>query len=228
MQEKRGEKMHIFEGNDGKLYFNFAQGLKVQMHGDDCDKNANYTFEIVGCHYIGITEYYDVEINGVLLPQPNSANRVKYLISRYGIKTLDSGKRLDLPLTLAEVKAYFAHMEQRREQARSEAGKLTEYISLQAAAVALNRSIGYAQAFGKTDEANALEEQRAELERRAAAELRAHGINPNEIEEPTPCSKCGGRGFVYNHICACAIPLTQTIKDFNVKQRLNLAKVLRW
>lgn len=223
----QGQKMPLYVGSDGKLYFNFAQGLKVQMYGSDCDKNENYVYEIVGCHYIGITEYYDVEIDGVLLPQPNSANRVKYLISRYGVKTLASGKRLEMPLTVEEVKAYFAYIEHKHEQAIREAGKLTEYVALKIAANQLVSQIGYAQAFGKTAEADALEEQRAELERRAAAELQAHDIDPNEIKEPTQCSKCGGRGYIYNHICTCAISHTQTIKDFNAKQRLHFAKVLR-
>ena len=227
MQDNKGEKMPLCVGKDGKLYFNFAIGLKVQMHGDDYDKNANYVYEIVGCHYIGTTEYYDVETDGIRLPQPTSANRVKYLVSRYGVRTLASGKRLELPLTVAEVKAYFAYIEHKREQAISEAGKLTEYVALKIAANQLVSQIGYAQAFGKTTEADALEEQRAELECRAAAELHAHGIDPDEIAEPKRCSKCDGRGFVYNHICACAVPLTQTIKDFNAKQRLHFAKVLR-
>ena len=227
MQENKGEKMPLYEGNDGKLYFNFAQGLEMHMHGNDCDKNADYTYKIVGCRYIGTTEYYDVEIDGVPQPQANSANRVKYLLSRYGVKMLASGDRRELPLTVEEVKSYFEYKECERLRLQSEASKLTEYVALKTAAKALSPKIGYLQAFGRDEEAATLEEQRNELDRRADEELTAHGICPDDVAEPARCPKCDGKGYIYTHICACAIPLTHEIKAFNVNNRLRLSKLLR-
>lgn len=222
-----GQKMPLYEGADGKLYFNFGQGLKVRMHGSDCDKSEDYELEIVGCHYIGNTEYYDVVRDGSPLPFAQSANRVKYLLSRYGVKLLACGKRQELPLLLEEVQAYFEYEEQKRIAAQSEASKLTEYIALTIAARELNFQIGKAQAFERNEEAAALEAQRAELERRAADELAAHGINPSDIAEPAQCKKCGGKGFINTQICDCVFPNVRKIKDFNASRRLRLAKLLR-
>ncbi len=227
MKDNRGEKMPLYEGKDGKLYYNFAIGLKVQMHGSDCDKNEDYTYELVGCHYIGTTEYYDVEINGVPLPQPNSANRVKYLISRYGLRTLNSGERQELPLTVEEVKAYFNHLESRREYYQKKASELTEYCGTIAALRCMDVDKGLEMARGNDEAAAALDARIEELKSKAEDELRAHGIAPEDIAEPERCPECGGRGYVYNHICACAIPHTQAIKDFNAKRRLKLSKILR-
>ena len=227
MQDKKGEKMPLNVGKDGKLYFNFAQGLEMSMHGNDCDKNADYIYKIVGCHYIGNTEYYDYEIDGVPQPQPNSANRVKYMLSRYGVKMLACGERQELPLTVEEVKAYFKYQEQRREQAQQDASKLTDYVALIVAAKELGIQAGRARAYERTAEAEALEAQLAELNRRAADELTVHGINPIDIAEPERCKKCDGKGFIYNHICECAISHAQEIKAFNASNRLRLAKLLR-
>lgn len=200
MQDKKGEKMPLNVGKDGKLYFNFAQGLEMSMHGNERGRNADYIYKIVGCHYIGTTEYYDYEIDGVPQPQPNSANRVKFLLSRYGVKMLACGERRELPLTVEEVKAYFKYQEQRREQIRQEAGKLTEYVALVVAANELSIHAGRARAYERIAEAEALEAQIDELNRRASDELKAHGISPDDVAEPERCSKCDGRGFVYNHI----------------------------
>lgn len=217
--------MPLYEGGDGKLYYNFAQGLKVYMHGSDCDKNDEYTLEIVGCHYIGITEYYDVERDGVRLPQPLSANRVKYLVSRYGQKTLAYGERLELPLLLDEVKLFYEVQERRRENAKTMASKLSEYVALDIAARSLSCKIGYAQAFGDKDEANALINQQKLLRLKANTVLTDNGIDPTEIKDLPKCEKCDGKGYYFNNICDCAIVRTAEIKAFNAEERRKLLKL---
>lgn len=221
----QGVKMPLYEGEDGKLYYNFAQGLKVRMHGSDVDKNENYELEIVGCHYVGNTEYYDVEIDGRQLPQPLSANRIKYLVSRYGERTLEYGERRELPLLLEEVQSYYHYKERARAHAQSEASKLTEYVALKIAIATVNQKIGYAFAFEKNDEAAAYEEQRDELERRAADILTVHGISPSDVAEPEHCEICDDKGYVYNHICACALPYAHEIKEFCALERLKLKQL---
>lgn len=227
MQDRNNNKMPLYEGADGKLYYNFANGLKVAMHGSDRDKSEDYELEIVGCHYIGNTEYYDVLIHGAQLPQPISANRVKYLVSRYGVKTLINGERQELPLTVDEVKSFYEFREWQRAKVQSEASRITEYAALKLAVVGLTPKIGMAQAYGRTNEAAALTEQRSELERRAADVLKAHGIDPATVAEPAPCSECGGRGYIFNYVCECALPHTQEIKTFCASERLRLRTLTR-
>lgn len=217
--------MPLYEGGDGKLYYNFAQGLKVYMHGSDCGKNDEYTLEIVGCHYIGVTEYYDVARDGIRLPQPLSANRVKYLVSRYGQKTLAYGERLELPLLLDEVKLFYEVQERRRDNAKRMAGKLSEYVALDIAARALNSKIGYAQAFENNDEANELINRQSLLRQKANAVLVENGIDPTEIEDLPRCEKCGGKGYFFNNICDCAVARTAEIKEFNAEERRKLLQL---
>lgn len=214
-----GQKMPLLRGEDGKLYFNFAKGLKVLMHGSDRESNEEYTIEVIGCHYFGNTEYYDVARDGMQLPQPLSANRVKYLVSRYGVKTIAYGERQELPLLLEEVKLFYEVQERARENVRTQACKISEYVALNVAARALNSKIGYVQAFGHDDEAAALGIQQAELQRRAASVLIEHGIEPNLLAEPPKCVRCGGKGYVANAICDCAIARSDEIKRFNIEHR---------
>ena len=220
----QGEKMPPITGGDGRLYYNFALGLMVELREDfEVEK---YTLKIVGCHYINATEYYDVERDGVPLPQPLSANRLRYLFSRYGIKTLATGEgRRELPLTLDEVKRYYEYRAQQYANARARAAGVPEYVALEVAAQALSSKIGFAQAFGREDEAAALQKQQTELKRRAAAALTAHGIVQELLNEPPRCELCNGKGYEFNCICSCAVSRTAEIKEFNAKERRRLASL---
>lgn len=101
-----GQKMPLYQSEDGKLYFNFAVGLSVLIRERVGKDTEEYTLTVKNCHYDGTTEYYDIERDGEPLPFPQSANRVKYLVSRYGVKTLAQGERRQIPLLLEEVKDY--------------------------------------------------------------------------------------------------------------------------
>lgn len=220
----KGEKMPPITGSDGKLYFNFAPGLRVLLREDfEVEK---YTIKVLDCHYINSTEYYDVARNGVPLPQSLSANRLRFLISRYGIDLLDSGgERRELPLTLEEVKHYYEHRAKQHENARTRAAKIPEYVALEVSANALNSKIGFAQALGRENEAAALQEQQTRLRKQAKNVLYVHGIDPKLMDEPPRCELCSGKGYEFNCICSCAIAHTKEIKEFNAKQRLKFLNI---
>lgn len=225
--EPEGQKMPPYVGEDGKLYFNFAQGLEVlireRLQGGNVDE---YTYKIAACRYIGTTEYYDVEQNGVLKPAPDSANRVKYLISRYGVKTLYTGKRLELPLTVDEVKQYYAHRESVYETANAAALLIPEYKALRSECNGLYRKIGFAEVYGKTDEAAELESRQAELRRKMENVLRAHMINPDDLTPLPYCDRCGGKGFNVFGVCKCAEGQSDKIKAYNAAERLRLRRLI--
>lgn len=224
MTNNHGEKMPPYEGGDGKLYYNFAQGLKTEMHGSDRDRTEDYTLTICDCHYIGNTEYYDVERNGVPLPQPLSANRVKYLLSRYGVNTLNVGEREELPLTMDEVKNFYLHLATLHDNAERAASQIAEYVATRSALASLHRQLGIASAYDKQDEINNYSKQIEALERRSNEILNANGINPAFLEELPYCPECGGRGYVYNRICSCVISRTDEIKKFCADERLKFKK----
>ncbi len=224
-KQNYGQKMPLYEGADGKLYFNFAQGLKVLLRERNGDKVEEYTLEIVGCRYIHDTEYYDIERDGVPLPFAQSANRVKYLVSRYGIKTLAAGERRELPLLVSEVERYYGHREREYYHNCNRAEKLPEYKAIRSALSDLSIKIGIALAYERTDEVAALQAQKYELQRKSEATLRANGIDPKSLKAPQTCEKCGGRGYDYSGVCSCAIAQTATIKEFCAAERRNLAKL---
>lgn len=223
---KKGEKMPIFESADGKRYFNFALGLKVAMHGNDRDKNEDYIYEIVGCRYMGNTEYYDIKIDGIPNAAPDSANRVKYLLSRYGVRTLAVGQRQELPLTVAEVKYYYEFQEYYREEAQRKAKGIPEYAELKSRANELITEIGYAEAYGNDSKAAYLSAQRIQLELQANKVLKANGINPENLVDPKPCRWCGGRGYISNIVCGCALKREKEIKEFCAANRLRLKELM--
>ncbi len=218
----KGEKMPVFVGEDGRLYFNFAVGLKMAMHGSDRDKSENYEYEIYDCKYIGNTEYYGIKIDGIPMPVPDSANRVKYLISRYGVRPLAVGERRELPLTVGEAKHFYETMEYRRTEAQRKAKSIAEYVALKSEANALSSEIGYAEALEKDERAEYLTAKQARLECQAKEVLKAQGIDPDDVEEPKRCAWCGGRGYIAKTVCGCALKREKEIKAFCATERLRL------
>lgn len=221
----RGQKMPYFVGEDGKHYYNFAQGLKVELCENDGGKLERYTLEIVACNFINGTEYYSVERDGMALPQPLSANRLRYLFSRYGVKTLAAGKRRELPLLLEEVKGYYEERERARQKKIAQAEAIPEYTVIHKQIRYLDMQIGFAQARGQEEKAAALFQRQAELRAKSDDVLNAHGIDPEEISEPQKCEKCDGKGYNFNHICECAINMTDEIKEFFALNRLRLIEL---
>ena len=55
--QNHGQKMAYYEGEDGKLYYNFPQGLKVVLREGNGETAKEYTLEIIGCKFSGDTEF---------------------------------------------------------------------------------------------------------------------------------------------------------------------------
>ncbi len=222
--QNHGQKMTYYEAEDGKLYYNFAQGLKVVLREGKGEAAEEYTLEIVGCHFSSGTEYYDIARDGVTQPYVQSANRVKFLLSCYGIKTLENGERLELPLTLEEVQRYYSHRYHVYLKTKAQAEAIPEYKALTYELRGFGFKIGTALAYERTDEAARLQKQQFEVQRRIEAVLKTHGINPADLKEQT-CDKCDGKGYDYLGICDCAFAQADKIKKFCAAERRQLKKL---
>lgn len=222
--QNHGQKMAYYEGEDGKLYYNFAKGLKVVLREGNGETAKEYTLEIIGCKFSGDTEYYDIARDGVPLPYAQSANRVKFLLSCFGVKTLATGERLELPLLLEEVKRFYSNRYHVYLNACAKAEAIPEYKALATEARGFGQKIGFALAFERTEEAASLQKQQFDIQRRAKAILKKHGINPADLKEHT-CKKCGGRGFDYFGICGCALAQSDEIKKFCAAERRQLKRL---
>lgn len=222
--QNHGQKMAYCEGADGKLYYNFSLGLKVVLREGKGETAEEYTLEIVGCHFSSGTEYYDIARDGATQPYAQSANRVKYLLSCYGIKTLADGKRLELPLILEEVQRYYSYRYHVYLRTSKQAEAIPEYKALIYELRGFGFKIGTALAYGRTDEAASLQKSQFEIQRRIEAVLKAHEINPADLEEQK-CEKCDGKGYGYFGICDCAIAQADKIKEFCAAERRQLKKL---
>ena len=222
--QNHGQKMAYYEGADGKLYYNFAQGLKVVLREGKGETAEEYTLEIVGCHFSSGTEYYDIARDGVTQPYAQSANRVKFLLSRYGIKTLADGERLELPLILEEVQRYYSHRYHVYLKTSKQAEAIPEYKALTYELRGFGYKIGTALAFERTEEAASLQKKQFEIQRRIEAVLKSNGINPADLQEQK-CDKCDGKGFDYFGICDCALAQSAKIKAFCAAERRQLKRL---
>ncbi len=222
--QNHGQKMAYYEGADGKLYYNFAQGLKVVLREGKGETAEEYTLEIVGCHFSSGTEYYDIARDGVTQPYAQSANRVKFLLSRYGIKTLADGERLELPLILEEVQRYYSHRYHVYLKTSKQAEAIPEYKALTYELRGFGYKIGTALAYERTEEAASLQKKQFEIQRRIEAVLKSNGINPADLQEQK-CDKCDGKGFDYFGICDCALAQSAKIKAFCAAERRQLKKL---
>lgn len=222
--QNHGQKMAYYEGADGKLYYNFAQGLKVVLREGKGETAEEYTLEIVGCHFSSGTEYYDIARDGVTQPYAQSANRVKFLLSRYSIKTLADGERLELPLILEEVQRYYSHRYHVYLKTSKQAEAIPEYKALTYELRGFGYKIGTALAYERTEEAASLQKKQFEIQRRIEAVLKSNGINPADLQEQK-CDKCDGKGFDYFGICDCALAQSAKIKAFCAAERRQLKKL---
>lgn len=222
--QNHGQKMAYYEGADGKLYYNFPQGLKVVLREGKGETAEEYTLEIVGCHFSSGTEYYDIARDGVTQPYAQSANRVKFLLSRYGIKTLADGERLELPLILEEVQRYYSHRYHVYLKTSKQAEAIPEYKALTYELRGFGYKIGTALAYERTEEAASLQKKQFEIQRHIEAVLKSNGINPADLQEQK-CDKCDGKGFDYFGICDCALAQSAKIKAFCAAERRQLKKL---
>lgn len=223
-KQNQGQRMAYYEGDDGKLYFNFAKGLKVVLREGKGNTAEEYTIEILNCHFFSGTEYYDVARDGIPQGYSLSANRVRYLFSRYGIKTLAAGERVELPLLLEEVQRYYDHRERLCLKKQQQAEAIPEYKALMYDARGLGYKIGTALAYGRMEEAASLQKKQFDINRRVEAVLREHGLSPADLEE-VKCDKCNGKGYNSLGICDCAIKQAAAIKAFCAAERLRVRKL---
>lgn len=222
-----GQKMPPKSGCDGKLYFNFNQHMRVKMLEFVDGTAQHYTLEVTDCRYINGTEYYDVRRNGVKLPQPLSANRLRFLFSYYVVATLEEGIPVELPLTLSEVRYFYGWHAYQREKEREKAEKVPGYKEIRSSISHIDIKIGRALADEDLNAQNELCGERDKLKSKAMRMLGEAHIDTTLLEEPPKCKKCSGKGYIFNQICDCAYLREKEIKDFNARQRLLLAKKIK-
>ena len=217
----QGQKLPPYEGADGILYFNFGIGLKVECRETTPDRGTEqYTLEIVDCRLIRNTEYYDVLRDGVLLPQPITANRVKYILTWYGIKTLSSGVRKEMPLLIEEISQYYEYCESFKREKEQRLANIPEYQANDSELRKIAMQLGFASAFGKTDEEKRLMSEQERLSDNKKTLLKKYlGISEKELEGSPFCEKCNRKGFFGYDICQCAIKHTAQIKQYCAKER---------
>lgn len=216
MKPNTGEKMPPRIIN-GVRFFNFPIGAVYLIA--DKEYGKTYRLTIVGATYNSNshTEYYTCKQDGIDMPTPISANRIKYLTSRYLVSQEFIGQYMIFPLTHEEVKYFFevqnTQEKERMDDLKKKVYEDDDYKSLVALYKVLNSKFIEATIKGRRDEASSIEIEIAGVKVQMQERARIAGFVPT-----VKCKCCHNTGFTERgNICPCAIERTKDIKIFYAK-----------
>lgn len=214
------------EGADGKLYFSYNLGAEYLLRPTFAQP---FIYRVASCEFDEEceTEYYQIESAGELLPSRFTVERLKLLLGQLPNEKVTEGEPVEIPLLVEEVRAYFAVKRQEVNGANAEANRKLKgaaYYSY-AAVIRKNTELLYlAESNGETEKAAEYEKKLQELKAAQAKILSDKKIDLRVLTKAADCKLCGDSGIVGNKICDCARDLSDKIKLFNAKKRLNAKK----
>lgn len=221
-----GKKKPPVEGEDGRLYYNFALHSKYKInktvpHGmkGDC------IYEISDMQYVNDTEYYDVLCDGEL-KKAISANRLVYLLDFGAAELIQQGEMCELPLLPFEVSMFYnskgAAQRAEQKKAKQLIAADIEWKKLNETLQAKPQEISKALLNGKPAEVASLERQAEEDKRKLLHFLEGKGVNVDLLERQPTCKICYGTGITATGICNCATARADEIKSFCAAERIRL------
>lgn len=221
----KGQKIPPYIGEDGRLYFNFGVELRALCREKSADgKIEKYTFEIKACRLVGDTEYYEATRNTIPLPQLITANRVKYILTWYGIKTLSVGVRAPLPLTINEIEQYSEYCAERQRSAEQTLATNERFTEVEQSLRRLSMQLGFAEARGQADEEKKLIQQQLDLNKRKSEIMRDLGISEEALAGVPFCAKCNHKGYIGHELCMCTAKYAEEIQNYCANLRLRIKK----
>lgn len=214
---QQGEKIKPFINEKGRKCFNYGQGAKYLCEDMTSVDQVKYiVYQIERCEYRNGTEYYHIKRDGRALPNAITANRLHYILNFTLVDVLDEGERQELPLTMEDIREYFAAQKSMREQARKiveqEIEKNEEYKQI---AKRINH-LAIFIAFGemKGEDVTKHEQELKNLQAYAQAKLKRKGVDPEILKDKHECPYCMDTGIYRGRICVCAQLIEEDIKDY--------------
>lgn len=214
---QQGEKIKPFINEKGRKCFNYGQGAKYLCEDMTSGDQVKYiVYQIERCEYRNGTEYYHIKRDGRALPNAITANRLHYILNFTLVDVLDEGERQELPLTMDDIREYFAAQKSKREQARKiveqEIEKNEEYKQIAKRINHLAIFIAFGEMQGQ--DVTKQEQEIKDLQAYAQAKLKRKGINPEILKKKNECPYCYNTGIYRGGICKCAKQIEEDIKEF--------------
>ena len=209
-------------GNDGYYYFRYNQGAQYEITAG----TKTTVYEIVDCYVENETQTYSVRVSygADVKYRDMTIERLNYLFSQAEqINVTNTGDKVELPLTKAEVELYYTrHVKLRNKRKREANAKLKDdkdYVKLLDEEKAL--STLWAQAiYNNNDDARELAGKMQEIGQKKREIMDKLGVRPADLKTPEPCETCNDKGIMPNgNICACAYARSDKIKAYCSAER---------
>lgn len=210
-----------YEGEDGRLYFNFAVGAAYSFKPTGSEP---FMLEIIDCEYENGAEYYHLSTNGAIHSKRYTVEQVLLFLSLIENEQIQSGELQELPLLAEEVGQYYNDRAKELSKANAAANatlKGTDYFKLKSELDGLSRPLRFATA--KNDEGQIAEIQNKikEIKAKQAEIINEKGIDMRVLTKACECSNCFDTGFAGNgEICGCAYERAEEIKVYNAQIRM--------
>ncbi len=216
------KKYTPYEGEDGKLYFNYP--LHAVYSFKSSAGSPLFAYEITACEYIDGEERYSLACNGTPLAGTKSLEQVRLIFGFFDYDITDPGELKELPLLDEEVRQYFEDKNKQLNKLNVEANaalKGTDYFKLKSAIEALATPLRFAKSKGDESEIADINSKIKDLKARQAEVLKAKGIDINILTKVKECPDCYDTGFTEDgQICGCALERAEEIKRYNAELRL--------
>ena len=216
------KKYTPYEGEDGKLYFNYP--LHAVYSFKSSAGSPLFAYEITACEYIDGEERYSLACNGTPLAGTKSLEQVRLIFGFFDYDITDPGELKELPLLDEEVRQYFEDKNKQLNKLNVEANaalKGTDYFKLKSAIEALATPLRFAKSKGDESEVADINSKIKDLKARQAEVLKEKGIDINILTKVKECPDCYDTGFSEDgQICGCALKRAEEIKRYNAELRL--------
>lgn len=213
----QGEKIKPFINEKGRKCFNYGLGAKYLCEDMASGDQVKYiVYQIERCEYRNGTEYYHIKRDGRALPNAITANRLHYILNFTLVDVLDEGERQELPLTLDDIREYFAAQKSMREQARKiveqEIEKNEEYKQIAKRINHLAIFIAFGEMQGQ--DVTKQEQEIKDLQEYAQAKLKRKGVDPEILKDKHECPYCMDTGVTMGKPCRCTRGMEDIIKNY--------------
>lgn len=213
-----GQKMAPVVEN-GRRYFNFnLNAVYLCEDMTNVDQPRYITYKVLDCEIRNGREYYTIERDGKKMPAAITANRLNYILNFSLISTLDEGERKEIPLTLDDVRTYYAYIGEQRERQKRQLKEAIEsdpaYLRLAKIKQHLTIKMAFAEVAGNFAEEAMYREEFDKIQKQLDSKASQDGIDLCLLREKSTCPYCNDTGVYHGAICKCAKSIEDKIKEF--------------
>lgn len=219
-------------GADGRIYLKYGAGMKFNVEAYD----TLVEFVILDCFYDEKSdkEIYILAEDGEEDGIRQTLEQLEFLMAFGSTYIHEDGSRVEYPLTVDEVTAYFKHVRNLKNKAYREAqealSKIEEYNILTASQAEIERQLAPLQVkrmrnYGvdltriECEEYEVLTVRYRDVCAKRKVLIEENGFSLRLFRQSNLCPACNNTGVTEDGICFCAYALTEEIKSYNAVVR---------